>query len=53
MIAPAFPVDDDEAGFKVLSAEEARQLRLNNAIDLYKALGGGLNENTVSVAAKQ
>lgn len=31
---------------------QARQLRLNNAIDLYKALGGGLNENTVSVAAK-
>jgi hypothetical protein len=30
-----------------------RQLRLNNAIDLYKALGGGMNENTVSVAAKQ
>ncbi|MFO1192817.1 MAG: ATP synthase subunit I [Rhodoferax sp.] len=30
MIAPAFPVDDDEAGFKVLSAEEARQLRLKH-----------------------
>lgn len=27
---------------------QARQLRLNNAIDLYKALGGGLNENTVT-----
>lgn len=31
---------------------QARQLRLNNAIDLYKALGGGLNENSVSVAVK-
>jgi len=27
---------------------QARQLRLNNAIDLYKALGGGLNENTTT-----
>ena len=32
---------------------QARQLRLNNAIDLYKALGGGLNENSVNMAAKQ
>jgi len=31
---------------------QARQLRLNNAIDLYKALGGGLNEKTVTAAAE-
>ncbi|MDY7577634.1 efflux transporter outer membrane subunit [Herbaspirillum sp. RTI4] len=34
---------------------QARQLRLNNAIDLYRALGGGLNEvtaTTPAVAAK-
>nr|WP_211472354.1 hypothetical protein [Collimonas humicola] len=30
---------------------QTRQLCLNNAIDLHRALGGGLNENTV-VAAK-
>jgi len=29
---------------------QARQLRLDNAIDLYKALGGGLNETTVTAA---
>lgn len=27
---------------------QARQLRLNNAIDLYRALGGGLNEHSVN-----
>jgi len=27
---------------------QARQLRLNNAIDLYRSLGGGMNENTVA-----
>ena len=32
---------------------QARQLRLNNAIDLYKALGGGLNENTTSPTASK
>ena len=32
---------------------QARQLRLNNAIDLYKALGGGLNENTVTQVAEK
>jgi outer membrane protein, multidrug efflux system len=30
---------------------QTRQLRLNNAIDLYRTLGGGLNETTVTVAA--
>lgn len=30
MIAPAYPDDDDKADFKVLSAEEARQLRLKH-----------------------
>ncbi|MGB7480651.1 MAG: efflux transporter outer membrane subunit, partial [Burkholderiaceae bacterium] len=29
---------------------QARLLRLTNAIDLYRALGGGLNENTVVAA---
>ncbi|WP_211460723.1 efflux transporter outer membrane subunit [Collimonas silvisoli] len=36
----------------LFSAQQAliqtRQLRLNNAIDLYRSLGGGLNENTVA-----
>ncbi|WP_425514449.1 efflux transporter outer membrane subunit [Collimonas antrihumi] len=36
----------------LFSAQQAliqtRQLRLNNAIDLYRSLGGGLNENTVT-----
>jgi len=31
---------------------QARLLRLTNAIDLYRALGGGLNENTVVAAAE-
>jgi multidrug efflux system outer membrane protein len=31
---------------------QTRQLRLNNAIDLYRSLGGGLNENTVVAATK-
>jgi multidrug efflux system outer membrane protein len=30
---------------------QARLLRLTNAIDLYRALGGGLNETTVAAAA--
>ena len=30
MIASAFQRDDDEAGFKVLTADEARQLRMKN-----------------------
>ncbi len=30
MIAPAHPDEDDEAGFKALTAEEARQLRLRH-----------------------
>ncbi|WP_092414700.1 efflux transporter outer membrane subunit [Collimonas sp. OK307] len=36
----------------LFSAQQAliqtRQLRLNNAIDLYRSLGGGLNENTLA-----
>jgi multidrug efflux system outer membrane protein len=48
-------VDLADAARELFSAQQAliqaRQLRLNNAIDLYKALGGGLNENTVTVAA--
>ncbi len=31
---------------------QARLLRLTNAIDLYRSLGGGLQENTVASAAK-
>jgi multidrug efflux system outer membrane protein len=53
----ASSLDQLDAQRDLFSAQQAliqaRQLRLNNAIDLYKALGGGLNENTVSVAAKQ
>jgi multidrug efflux system outer membrane protein len=53
----ASSLDQLDAQRDLFSAQQAliqaRQLRLNNAIDLYKALGGGLNENTVRVAAKQ
>ena len=31
---------------------QARLLRLTNAIDLYRSLGGGLNETTVAAASK-
>jgi multidrug efflux system outer membrane protein len=50
-------VDLADAARELFSAQQAliqaRQLRLNNAIDLYKALGGGLNENTVKVTAEK
>ncbi|TWC68370.1 efflux transporter outer membrane subunit [Herbaspirillum sp. SJZ099] len=53
----ASSLDQLDAQRDLFSAQQAliqaRQLRLNNAIDLYKALGGGLNENSVSLAAKQ
>ena len=51
----ASSLDQLDAQRDLFSAQQAliqaRQLRLNNAIDLYRALGGGLNETTVAVAA--
>lgn len=42
-------LDELDAQRQLFTAEQAliqaRQLRLNNSIDLYRALGGGLNEN--------
>lgn len=51
----ASSLDQLDAQRDLFSAQEsliqARQLRLNNAIDLYRALGGGLNETTVAVSS--
>lgn len=53
----ASSLDQLDAQRDLFSAQQsliqARQLRLNNAIDLYRALGGGLNETTVAVADKK
>jgi len=53
----ASSLDQLDAQRELFSAQQAliqaRQLRLNNAIDLYKALGGGLNENTVPPVASK
>jgi multidrug efflux system outer membrane protein len=53
----ASSLDQLDAQRDLFSAQQAliqaRQLRLNNAIDLYKALGGGLNENSVTTPVKQ
>jgi len=50
-------LDELDAQRDLFSAQQAliqaRQLRLNNAIDLYKALGGGLYENSVTLAEQQ
>ncbi len=47
----ASSLDQLDAERELFSAQQAliqtRQLRLNNAIDLYRSLGGGLNETTV------
>ena len=44
-----------DAQRELFSAQQAliqtRQLRLNNAIDLYRSLGGGLNETTQAPVA--
>ena len=48
-------LDELDAQRDLFSAQQAliqaRQLRLNNAIDLYKALGGGLNENSLNTTS--
>ena len=48
----ASSLDQLDAQRDLFSAQQAliqaRQLRLNNAIDLYRALGGGLNESSVT-----
>ncbi|MFL9924580.1 AdeC/AdeK/OprM family multidrug efflux complex outer membrane factor [Herbaspirillum lusitanum] len=53
----ASSLDQLDAQRDLFSAQQAliqaRQLRLNNAIDLYKALGGGLNENSEPSKSKQ
>lgn len=53
----ASSLDQLDAQRDLFSAQEAliqaRQLRLNNAIDLYRALGGGLNENAMVVGQLQ
>ncbi|HZS80256.1 MAG TPA: efflux transporter outer membrane subunit, partial [Herbaspirillum sp.] len=50
----ASSLDQLDAQRDLFSAQQAliqaRQLRLNNAIDLYRALGGGLHETTVSAS---
>lgn len=52
----ASSLDQLDAQRDLFSAQQAliqaRQLRLNNAIDLYRSLGGGLNETTVEPATK-
>lgn len=52
----ASSLDQLDAQRDLFSAQQAliqaRQLRLNNAIDLYRSLGGGLNETTVVPATK-
>ncbi|WP_034299565.1 AdeC/AdeK/OprM family multidrug efflux complex outer membrane factor [Herbaspirillum sp. RV1423] len=51
----ASSLDQLDAQRDLFSAQQsliqARQLRLNNAIDLYRALGGGLNETTAISSA--
>lgn len=50
----ASSLDQLDAQRDLFAAQQAliqtRQLRMNNAIDLYRALGGGLHETTVSAA---
>lgn len=53
----ASSLDQLDAQRDLFSAQQAliqaRQLRLNNAIDLYRVLGGGLNENSLAAPAAQ